>query len=83
MPTATAEIANERQEDLKRRAAAAGLSVQQLLLQEAEQSSPRASSAELFKRLKARSRIDIGMSGADLVHAAREERDRELFGDRH
>jgi hypothetical protein len=83
MPTARAEIANERQEDLKRRAAAAGLSVQQLLLQEAEQSSPRASSAELFKRLKARSRIDIGMSGADLVHAAREERDRELFGDRH
>jgi hypothetical protein len=82
MTTVTHETTS-RHEELKKRAAAAGLSVQQLLLREAEQSVPHVSQAELLRRLKSRSRIDIGMSGADLVHAAREEQDRELFGDRH
>lgn len=83
MTTVTHETATKRHEDLLRRAAEAGLSLQELLLQEAERSAPHGSQAELLRRLKSRSRIDIGMSGADLVHAAREENDRELFGDRH
>ncbi len=83
MTTVTPETASERHEELKRRAAEAGLSVQELLLREAEESVSHVSRAELLRRLKSRSRIDIGMSGADLVHAAREENDRELSGDRH
>jgi hypothetical protein len=83
MTAVTPETASERHEELKRRAADAGLSVQELLMREAERSVSRVSQAELFRRLKTRSRKDIGMSGADLVHAAREGHDRELFGDRH
>lgn len=82
MATVILEIPDDRHEQLKRRAAAEGLSVSELLLRETERVTPSISQAELFERLKRRSRVDIGMSGADLVHAAREERDRELFGDR-
>jgi hypothetical protein len=83
MTTVTHETASKRHEEIKKRAAEAGLSVQQLLLREAERSVSHVSRAELFRRLKSRSRIDIGMSGADLVHAAREEYDQELIGDRY
>jgi len=83
MATVILEIPEGRHEQLKRRAAAEGVSVPELLLRETEQTTPRISQRELYERLKRRSRVDIGMSGADLVHAAREESDRELFGDRH
>src|SRR4051794_2834450 len=82
MATVVLEIPNDRHEQLKRRAAAEGLSVPQLLLRDAEQ-TPRVSQEELFERLKRRSRADIGMSGAELVHAARQESDWEPLGDRH
>jgi hypothetical protein len=83
MAIVTLEIPEDRHERLKRRAAGEGLSVSELLLRESEQAMPRVSQEELFERLKRRSRVDIGMSGADLVHAAREESDWELLGDRH
>jgi hypothetical protein len=83
MATVILEIPDDRHEQLKRRAAAEGLSVPDYLLRETEPVTPRLSQKELFERLKRRSRIDIGMSGADLVHAAREEDDQELSGDRH
>jgi hypothetical protein len=40
--------------------------------------APKVSQKELFERLKRLPRIDIGMSGADLVREARAEHDREL-----
>ena len=83
MATVTLEIPEDRHEQLKRRATAEGLSVSELLLRDAERTTPQVSQEELFERLKRRSRVDIGMSGADLVHAAREESDWELLGDRH
>jgi hypothetical protein len=83
MATVILEIPEDRHELLKRRAAEEGLSVSELLLRDTEQATPRVSQEELFKRLKRRSRVDIGMSGADLVHAAREESGWELLGDRH
>ena len=83
MAIVTPATVHERLKELEKRAADAGRSIQQLLIREAEESSSRVSKAELFHRLKTRSRIDIGMSGADLAHAAREEHDREMFGDRH
>ena len=78
MATVTLEIPEDRHEQLKRLAAAEGLSVSELLLREWERARSRISPEELFERLKNLPRIDIGMSGADLVHAAREEHDREI-----
>jgi hypothetical protein len=78
MATVILEIPEERHEELKRRAAAEGLSVSELLLRESERLAPRISQKELFERLKSRRRIDFGMSGADLVREAREEHDREV-----
>ena len=78
MATVILEIPEERHEELKRRAAAVGLSVSELLLRESERIAPRISQKELFERLKRLPRIDLGMSGADLVREAREEHDREV-----
>ncbi len=78
MATVTLEMPEDRHEQLKRRAAADGLSVSELLLRESERIAPWISQKELFERLKNLPRIDIGMSGADLVHAAREEHDQEI-----
>lgn len=71
-------IPEDRYEQLKRRAAAEGLSVSELLLKESEHIATRISQKELFERLKKRPRIDFGMSGADLVRESREEHDREI-----
>ena len=84
MATVILEIPEERHEELKRRAAAEGLSVSELLMRESERIAPRISQKELFERLKSLPRIDLGMSGADLVREAREERTQyldELFDD--
>jgi len=78
MATVILEIPEDRHEQLKRLAETEGLSVPELLLRDSERIAPRISQKELFERLKRRSRVDIGMSGADLVHAAREEHDREI-----
>ncbi|MEA2166197.1 MAG: hypothetical protein QOK37_4324 [Thermoanaerobaculia bacterium] len=59
----------DRHEKLKRRAAAEGRSLSELLLRESERAAPRISQKELLERLKSRARIDIGMSGAELVRA--------------
>ena len=83
MATVILEIPEDRHEQLKRRAEAEGLSVPELLLKEWERASPRISPEELFERLKNLPRIDIGMSGADLVHAAREEHDRDMRAYEH
>ena len=63
MATVILEIPEERHEELKRRAAAEGLSVSELLLRESERIAPRISPKELFERLKSLPRIDLGMSG--------------------
>jgi hypothetical protein len=78
MATVILEIPDDRHEELKRRAAAEGLSVSGLLLRETERMAPQISRQELIERLKTRSRPDIGMSGADLVRAGREERMQDL-----
>jgi len=78
MATVTLEIPEDRHEQLKRRAAEEGLTVSELLLRESEHIAPWISQKELFERLKNLPRIDLGMSGADLVRQAREEHDREL-----
>lgn len=78
MATVVLEIPEDRHERLKRRAAEEGLSVPELLLRDSERIAPRISQKELFERLKKRSRVDIGMSGADLLREAREEHDREI-----
>ena len=78
MPTVILEIPEDRHAQLKERAAAEGLSVSELLLRESELIAPRISQKELFERLKRRPRIDLGMSGADLVREAREEHEREI-----
>ena len=78
MATVILEIPEDRHEQLKRRAAAEGLSVSELLLRESEYMGSRVSQKELFERLKNLPRIDLGMSGADLVREAREEHDREI-----
>jgi hypothetical protein len=78
MATVILEIPEERHEELKRRAAAEGLSVSELLLSESERMAPRTSPKELFERLKSLPHMDLGMSGADLVREAREEHDREI-----
>jgi hypothetical protein len=78
MATVILDIPEDRHEQLKRRAAAEGLSVSELLLRESEHMRPRVSQEELFERLKNLPRIDLGMSGADLVREVREEHDREI-----
>ena len=78
MATVILEIPEDRHEQLKRRAAAEGLSVSELLLRESEYMGSRVSQKGLFERLKNLPRINLGMSGADLVREAREEHDREI-----
>jgi hypothetical protein len=78
MATVILEIPNDRHEQLKRRATAEGLSVPELLLREAERLAPLISQTGLFERLKKLPRIDLGMSGADLVREAREAHDKEI-----
>ncbi len=84
MATVIPEIPEERHEELKRRAAAEGLSVSELLLRESERIATPVSDTELFERLKNLPRIDLGMSGAEVVREGREERMQyldELFDD--
>lgn len=78
MATVILEIPEDRHEQLKRRAAAEGLSVPELLLRDSERNAPRISQKELFERLKNLPRIDLGGSGAEIVREAREEHDREI-----
>jgi hypothetical protein len=78
MATLTFEIADDRLEQLKKRAEAEGLSVSDFLLRNAEPVIVEPPSAEFWNRLKNLPRVDIGMSGADAVREAREAHDREI-----
>ncbi len=78
MATLILEVPEERLDELKKRAAAEGLSVSEFLLRQSERAAPGISPKERFERLKNLPRIDLGMSGAEAVREAREEHDREV-----
>lgn len=67
----------ERYQTLKTRAAQAGLSLPEYLMVELRKSVARPTEEELWQRIRARTPIH-GVSGADLVRAGREERERRI-----
>lgn len=69
----------ETHEILKARAARAGLSLSDYLLQELTKSAERPTREELIERIRSRGRGDLGPGGAaELVRTARREREAEL-----
>lgn len=71
-------VPDEVHEALTERAAQAGVSVSEYLLREVEKLVERPTVDELIERIRDRGPIDLGISAAELVREAREERDREL-----
>ena len=72
-------VPQETHEILKTRAARAGLSLSEYLLQELKKSAETPTREELIERIRSRSRVDLGPDGtAGLVRAARKEREAKL-----
>lgn len=67
---------------LKSRAAQAGMSLSEYLLRELKKGAESPVEQDMWERLAALPRIDLGMTGAELVGAGREERERHL-NERH
>jgi plasmid stability protein len=78
MATLTINIPDEYIEELKRRAAGEGLSVDEFVLRETGLTTVGPPSEEFWDRLKNLPHVDLGMSSADLIQESREERDRQL-----
>ena len=70
-------MAENRYEMLKARAVAAGMSLPDYLLAEYRKTKPKVSEEELWRRIRSREPIR-GVSGAELVRKAREERGRQI-----
>ena len=63
---------------LKARAAEAGMSLSEYVLRELRRVAERPTNEEIIERLRKLTPLNIGISGADLIRDAREERDEDL-----
>ncbi len=63
---------------LKARAAKQGMSLSEFLLAEVSELARLPTLEEHVERVRSRSMVDLGASAAELIHEAREEREREL-----
>jgi len=72
-------VPEELHRDLKVRAAKEGVTLSELVLRELPRIANRPSLGELLQRVREREPVTGGPSSAELVRAAREERDQELM----
>ena len=63
---------------LKARAAQAGMSLSEYVLRELKKNALPPTAEDMWERFANLSPIDLGRSGADLVHAGRSEREHQL-----
>jgi len=71
-------VPDDLHRDLKIRAAKEGISMSELILRELPRIAHRPTLAEIQERIRRRGPIEGMPSGAELVRAAREEREAEL-----
>lgn len=69
-------VPDELHRKLKARAAMAGMSLSDYLLQEIRRTAERPTMAELLERLKRRTPVEVSESPAEILRAARENRGR-------
>ena len=63
---------------LKARAAQAGMSLSEYLLRELKKSAELPTQEDMWERFARLTPIDLGVSGAELVRAGREEREKQI-----
>lgn len=75
------DVPTKAHETLKARAASRGISLNRYMLDLIDREVARPTVAEVLERAAARPGRVTGSEVVDAIHAAREERDRELFGE--